>query len=607
MNSRSQLLIWLAFVIVALGLASATQSFAQSTGNQDQPAADPVASQEDASSEPMATQQDTAADPVASQEDAAADPVASQDDAASEPMATQEDPSDPVASQQDAASEPMATQQDEAPKSEKVGTSTEAVAAEPDQDADTPKAPSASKNMTLKELQAVLDQQEKQLEKQNALIARQQKLLDKQQENTRQQRKDLDQQAQLLATLQNDIGQLTSDDTSKTLSEDAVRFRERLQTLESRVAKNDEDPEQLQDSLNFPGSMRIPGTNAAYRIGGFVKMSLVDSLDPIGSDDRFVTSSIPTMPVDKDGEVVVSSRQSRTNFDVREKTSLGIFRAFVEGDFAGDGDTYRLRHAYGQFGPLLTGKTWSTFVDNQASPEEIDFEGISGKINVRQPQVRFFPKIGKDWNLMFSLEDPEIDVQDGEGVSEIPDFVASIRRTLWDDWHFKTSVLLREIQAVSTINPMGKESEIGWGASISGRTSIPWLNDQDLFLFQINYGDGLGRYVNDLGSNGGRDGVFDPSDGSLKTLKTFAGYLSAQHWWSPKMRSNLVYSWVSMNNHSFQPGSDLESTTRATINWLWSPIPRVDLGAEFLWGRRQDRNGNEGIAKQFQVATTYRF
>ena len=256
-----------------------------------------------------------------------------------------------------------------------------------------------------------------------------------------------------MATLQNEIGQLTSDDTSKTLSEDAVRFRERLQTLETHVAKNDEDPEQLQDSLNFPGSMRIPGTNAAYRIGGFVKMSLVDSLDPIGSDDRFVTSSIPTTTVFRDGELVVSSRQSRTNFDVREKTSLGIFRAFVEGDFAGSGDTFRLRHAFGQYGPILTGKTWSTFVDNQASPEEIDFEGISGRINIRQPQIRFFPKIGKDWNLMFSLEDPEVDVQDGEGVSEWSDIVASVRRTFLERWHIKSSILLREIQAVSTINP----------------------------------------------------------------------------------------------------------------------------------------------------------
>ena len=589
MNSRSQLLILLALAIVAIDLSCATQSLAQSAENEGQSATNPVASQQDSASEPMAIDRD-----------AAADPVASQQESASEPMATQQDPSDPVASQQDSASEPMQTQQD-------ATASTEPVAAEPDQETKTPEASPANKKMTLQELQAVLDQQEQQLKKQSALIAKQQELLDRQQERTRQQRKDLDQQALLLATLQNEIGQLTSDDTSKTLSEDAIRFRERLQTLETQVAKNDEDPEQLQDSLSFPGSMRIPGTNAAYRIGGFVKMSLVDSLDPIGSDDRFVTSSIPTTPVFRDGEVTVSSRQSRTNFDVREKTSLGIFRAFVEGDFAGDGDTFRLRHAFGQYGPILTGKTWSTFVDNQASPEEIDFEGISGRINIRQPQIRFFPKIGKDWNLMFSLEDPEVDVEDGEGVSEWPDIVTSVRRTFLERWHIKSSILLRQIQAVSTINPMGKEKEIGWGASISGRTSIPWLNEKDLFLFQLNYGDGIGRYINDLESDGGKDAVFDPSDGSLETLKAFAGYFSAQHWWTPKMRSNIVYSWVSMTNHSFQPGDDLERTTRATINWLWSPIPRVDLGAEFLWGRRQDRNGNEGIAKQFQVATTYRF
>ena len=43
----------------------------------------------------------------------------------------------------------------------------------------------------------------------------------------------------------------------------------------------------------FPGSFRIPGTDAALKIGGQVRVTAVESLDAIGTDDRFVTSSIP--------------------------------------------------------------------------------------------------------------------------------------------------------------------------------------------------------------------------------------------------------------------------------------------------------------------------
>ena len=45
-------------------------------------------------------------------------------------------------------------------------------------------------------------------------------------------------------------------------------------------------------------------------------------------------------------------------------------------------------------------------MDPDASPEEIDFEGLNGRINVRQSQVRFMPRIGSAYELQFALEDP---------------------------------------------------------------------------------------------------------------------------------------------------------------------------------------------------------
>jgi hypothetical protein len=42
----------------------------------------------------------------------------------------------------------------------------------------------------------------------------------------------------------------------------------------------------------FPGSIRIPGTDTAFRVGGQARMTLVHTLAPLGADDRFVTSSI---------------------------------------------------------------------------------------------------------------------------------------------------------------------------------------------------------------------------------------------------------------------------------------------------------------------------
>ena len=109
----------------------------------------------------------------------------------------------------------------------------------------------------------------------------------------------------------------------------------------------------------------------------------------------------------------VTADQSRINFDLRQPTEYGIMRAFIEGDFAGNNEAFRLRHAFGQWARVVTGKTWSTFMDPDASPEEIDFEGLNGRINVRQAQLRFMPRFGEQYELQLALEDPDPRIQNG--------------------------------------------------------------------------------------------------------------------------------------------------------------------------------------------------
>ena len=41
----------------------------------------------------------------------------------------------------------------------------------------------------------------------------------------------------------------------------------------------------------LPGYLLIPGTDASMKLGGYVKMSIVQSFDQIGSADRFVVGT----------------------------------------------------------------------------------------------------------------------------------------------------------------------------------------------------------------------------------------------------------------------------------------------------------------------------
>ena len=138
-----------------------------------------------------------------------------------------------------------------------------------------------------------------------------------------------------------------------------------------QAQRDDPTRDELRD---FVGSLRLPGTRAALRIGGFVKATMVDSFDPLEVNDRFIVGAIPVSdegsPVE--AQAALTANQSRLNFDLREPTDFGILRAFIEGDFDGGdgGGQFRLRHAFGQWKRVLAGKTWSAFYDAQAAPAE---------------------------------------------------------------------------------------------------------------------------------------------------------------------------------------------------------------------------------------------
>src|SRR5262245_41801963 len=50
-------------------------------------------------------------------------------------------------------------------------------------------------------------------------------------------------------------------------------------------------PQEFVRAGEFAGSIAIPGTDSAFRIGGQARSTFVHSLNPLGEDDRFITSS----------------------------------------------------------------------------------------------------------------------------------------------------------------------------------------------------------------------------------------------------------------------------------------------------------------------------
>src|SRR5204863_10221683 len=116
--------------------------------------------------------------------------------------------------------------------------------------------------------------------------------------------------------------------------------------------------------------------------------------------------------------------------------------------------------------------------------------------------------------------------------------------------HVPLGTLLRDIAAYL---PNGeRDSVFGWGFSLAGAHKF---YKRDTFTYQAAYGPGIQRYLNDTSGLGIDAAVVSSYEKYLRALPTTATYFGYQHWWAPKVRSNVVYGFAQVNNTAFQGGS----------------------------------------------------
>ena len=293
----------------------------------------------------------------------------------------------------------------------------------------------------------------------------------------------------------------------------APALQQRLKDIEQSISVLPELTEKELGSTDFPGSFKIPGTDAAIRFGGQIRTILVRNLGALGTEDRFVTSSIPiegTPEASKSSRTTLTANPSRFETDFRTPTAVGPLRAYLSGDFAGSNRTYRLRHAFGQWRGWLVGQTWSAFSDPEAEPDGLDFEGLNAISLFRQPGIRWTRPFKDSYELALAIENPSPDLTGASGVNQVPDFIARVRfntnenpsgrRLLFrGGGHVQAALLIRQLRGEPIDQANTTLSTGGIGVHVSGRLPAPW-RQQDYLKFATAAGTGIGRYITDLGT-----------------------------------------------------------------------------------------------------------
>jgi hypothetical protein len=121
----------------------------------------------------------------------------------------------------------------------------------------------------------------------------------------------------------------TSDDDKESGQQAAIAELAKREREGTADADDEQDSVWLDDPSNtlydpdFLGAWHLPGTTAAMKIGGYVNLAIVSSLDPLLSTDRFIVGTIPPQGQDVPGAksgTAVTAGQSRLNNEVRAQT-----------------------------------------------------------------------------------------------------------------------------------------------------------------------------------------------------------------------------------------------------------------------------------------------
>ncbi len=275
--------------------------------------------------------------------------------------------------------------------------------------------------------------------------------------------------------------------------------------------------------------------------------------------------------------------------------------------FGTNATTPRLRHAYGQAKNFLIGQTFSNFMDPDSGPDQLDFQGPAAQVSIRNPQFQYSLLVANKTTFSISAEKPTSDVSfttpqfTALPNSPAPDGTLKFRREM-DRGHVQLSALLRGVAAYL---PDGEHGSVfGWGFNLAGAERV-W--GKDTVVYQVAYGNGIERYINDTSGLGIDAAVTSVQNPHLRPLPVVATYGALQHFWLPQLRSSIIYSFDQVQDTEAEPGSTYHQGNYTAGNLIWNPFGSLTVGGEFLYGWRDNKDGSTGNAPRIQFAAKYNF
>lgn len=388
---------------------------------------------------------------------------------------------------------------------------------------------------------------------------------------------------------------------------------ERKSQIELRESFNDNQeaaprPYDLTLDPSYRGFIPIPHTHGMIRFNARPRVDIINDNNFAGNENMFATSAIPVSgQITKGGgyQFNMSGQGTQLSMDVRAPGTSGEPRFYYENDFCGRGTAYlnfRVRHLYGQFYNIVVGQTYTVFEDADAWPDTVDYEGPNSAISARRPLIKYILMPGEHWDITFSLEKPDSQVDtsnDPTATSEnkAPEGGFHVKWAKKGIGHVQFGAIFRNIGVSG--NLVGNQDTFGWGLNLSASLD---LFKHDSFQTQLTYGQGIFYFMNDAAENG--DAAFNAA-GKLQPLPVVALMGGYTRTWSKKFRSTGSFGFVNLDNQTSQAWDAYHRTYYSSLNLVYQLFKRLSFGAEGLYGYKQVKSGASGDIFRGQLSIMY--
>lgn len=316
-----------------------------------------------------------------------------------------------------------------------------------------------------------------------------------------------------------------------------------------------------------------------------------------GADNDFNSVHTVTDANKTQDKLRATAKTTRIGLDFKNNIQGADVGGKIEVDFAGSTDdangSLRIRHAYLTLNNWLFGQTTSNFLSNHA-PEMIDFSTNIGGGTNRIPQVRYAHKLAPQTQLFVSAEEGG---SKGDDLKySLPNLTAKLTQGFADG---KGSASARAL--IEHYKAGSDDDAIGWGVAAGTNFQV---SDPLKLSADVSYVKGNSNYL--YGSNS----AYDVVNGDIEQNEFIATQVGATYKIQPNLRTTLGYGAIFADDGTEFAKTNTsanEKVQQAWANLIYTPVKPIDLGVEYVNGKRETFAGESYKDNRVGLMAKYNF